>query len=228
GETFVGFIPNREITFVDGKAQFETSNWGSYRLIQLAAEAEKPVERVVVNTVAEVAPRRQNEVRELPKMSITGREPFVATPEQKLTVRGENLGGLRAFIRDRRLAVAPSSDGLSAQITLPASDELQATTGRAGGLFIIALASEGSPGFETNVLVTNIPSTGTSGPVVFTGSPASVCARQPLVTWDNRVAAGTGLAPCVGKQIQETTCTSSIRENCLLGANQRAARRGNR
>ena len=227
-ETSVGLIPNKEITFKDGNATFETSTWGSYRLVQISEEVEKPVERVVKPT-AEAPPRRNNEVKDLPKMLVTGRKPFVVQPVGKFTVTGENLIGMRAFIKDRKLTLKESSDGKSVEIQLPTTEELIAITktaappGRGGGMFVIGLGQDGSPGTEANIFVTQSPVT---GPLVVSGNPANICARQPFfVVWDGRPANGGGMPPCVGAKISEPTCASGTVENCRLGANQRAKAR---
>jgi hypothetical protein len=227
-ETSVGLIPNKEITFKDGNATFETSTWGSYRLVQISDEVEKPVARMVKPT-AEAPPRRNNEVKDLPKMLVTGRKPFVVSPVGKFTVTGENLIGMRAFIKDRKLILKESSDGKSVEIQLPTTEELiaitktAATPGRGRGMFVIGLGQDGSPGTETNIFVTQSP---VNEVLVVSGNPANICARQPfVVVWDGKSANGGGMPPCVGAKISETACAPGTVENCRLGGNQRAKAR---
>jgi|GEM_PF-3172502 len=213
GETFVGFIPNREITFVDGKAQFATSNWGSYRLIQLAPEAEKPVERVLRNTVADVAPRRQNEVKDNPKMLVTGRAPFVVRQGGSVVLSGENLKGVRAFIKDRRLTTAETDDGKSLTITMPTAAELSATTGNTSGMFFIGLGQDGSPGVPTNVY---IPATGTTlTEAVLSPDPNRVCARQEFLDGTGTTRVGSGTSNCAGRPVADSQCAAGTLANCV-------------
>jgi hypothetical protein len=216
GETFVGFIPNKELTFKDGKAQFETSNWGSYRLIQLAPEAEKPVERVVRNTAADVAPRRQNEVKDRPKMNVTGRAPFVTQAGGTVIITGENLVGVRAFIKDRKLVTTESTDGLTLTVTIPATADLTATTGNGSGMFFIGLGQDGSPGGSTNIFIPRNTTAITEA--VLSPDPNRICARQEFLDGAGMTRTGSGLGACTGRPSNVTACAESNLANCVTSA----------
>jgi len=220
-ETSVGLIPNKEITFKDGNATFETSTWGSYRLVQISEEVEKPVERVVKPT-AEAPPRRNNEVKDLPKMLVTGRKPFVVQPVGKFTVTGENLIGMRAFIKDRKLTLKESSDGKSVEIQLPTTEELiaitktAATPGRGLGMFVIGLGQDGSPGTETNIMILDTKPTASAFAFAFNLNSEAICARQPFIDGAGGTNRGTGTVNCIGKPSAEPECTSAVTNGCLL------------
>jgi len=229
-ETSVGLIPNKEITFKDGNATFETSTWGSYRLVQISEEVEKPVERVVKPT-AEAPPRRNNEVKDLPKMLVTGRQPFVLQPAGKFTVTGENLIGMRAFIKDRKLTLKESSDGKSVEIQLPTNEELisitktGATPGRGRGMFVIGLGQDGSPGTETNIMILDTTAAASAFAFAFSLNSEAICARQNFIAGDGTTRTGTGTRNCTGRPASEQACASGTVENCRLGASQRAKAR---
>ncbi|NBQ54914.1 MAG: hypothetical protein EBU49_15230, partial [Proteobacteria bacterium] len=218
-ETSVGLIPNKEITFKDGNATFETSTWGSYRLVQISEEVEKPVERVVKPT-AEAPPRRNNEVKDLPKMLVTGRSPFVVPPVGKFTVTGENLIGMRAFIKDRKLTLNESSDGKSVEIQLPTTEELIATTssattrGRGRGMFVIGLGQDGSPGTDTNVMILDTKPTASA----FSLNSEAICARQEFIAGDGSPRLGTGTINCMGRPASEQACAAGKLSNCFTTA----------
>ncbi len=219
-ETSVGLIPNKEITFKDGNAIFETSTWGSYRLVKIIEEAAKPVERVVKPT-AEAPPKRNNEVKDRPKMIVTGRSPFVVYPVGKITLRGENLIGMKAFIRDRKLTLEEDSDGKTLVIQLPTTEDLVAITttdktpGRKRGMFVIGLGQEGSPGTETNVLILDqVPLTATA----FSLNQEAVCARQEFIAGDGNSGRGTGTTNCTGSPAAEPACAAGNLSNCVTSA----------
>lgn len=216
-ETSVGFIPNKEITFKDGKATFETSTWGSYRLITISDEVEKPVERLIKPT-AEAPPRRNNEVKDLPKMLVTGRSPFVVQPVGTFTVTGENLIGMRAFIKDRKLALKESSDGKSVEIQLPTTEELiaitktAATPGRGRGMFVIGLGQDGSPGTDTNIMILDTKPTASA----FSLNSEAICARQDFIAGDGTTRAGTGTRNCTGRPPSDASCNSVLNTGCRV------------
>ncbi len=220
-ETSVGLIPNKEITFKDGNATFETSTWGSYRLVQISEEVEKPVERMVKPT-AEAPPKRNNEVKDLPKMLVTGRKPFVVQPVGKFTVTGENLIGMRAFIKDRKLTLKESSDGKSVEIQLPTTEELIATTssattrGRGRGMFVIGLGQDGSPGTDTNIMI--LDTAATASAFAFSLNSEAVCARQNFIAGDGTTRTGTGTRNCTGRPAAETACTAGKLSKCFTTA----------
>ena len=216
-ETSVGLIPNKEITFKDGNATFETSTWGSYRLVQISDEVEKPVERVVKPT-AEAPPRRNNEVKDLPKMLVTGRSPFVVMPVGKFTVTGENLIGMRAFIKDRKLTLKESSDGKSIEIQLPTTEELIATTssattrGRGRGMFVIGLGQDGSPGTDTNIMILDTKPTANA----FSLNSEAICARQDFIAGDGTTRDGTGTRNCTGRLPNDASCNPNLNTGCRV------------
>ena len=227
-ETSVGLIPNKEITFKDGKATFETSTWGSYRLVKISEEVEKPVERLVKPTV-ETPPERNNEVKALPKMLVTARTPFVVLPVGKFTVTGENLIGMRAFIKGRKLTLKESSDGKSVEIQLPTTEDLIATTktdttktdttsGRGRGIFVIGLGQKGSSGTETNVMILDTKPTASA----FSLNSEAICARQEFIAGDGTPRLGTGTMACTGRPSAEAACTSTVTVNCAVGSDYRA------
>lgn len=216
-ETSVGLIPNKEITFKDGNATFETSTWGSYRLVQISEEVEKPVERMVKPT-AEAPPKRNNEVKDLPKMLVTGRKPFVVQPVGTFTVTGENLIGMRAFIKDRKLTLKESSDGKSVEIQLPTTEELisvtktAATTGRGRGMFVIGLGQDGSPGTDTNIMILDTKPTASA----FSLNSEAICARQDFIAGDGTTRAGTGTRNCTGIPPRDNSCNSDLNTGCRV------------
>ncbi|NDE18747.1 hypothetical protein EBZ80_27975, partial [bacterium] len=180
---------------------------------QLAAEAEKPVDRVVRNTVADVAPRRQNEVKDNPKMLVTGRAPFVVRQGGSVVLSGENLKGVRAFIKDRRLATTETDDGKSLTITMPTAAELSATTGNTSGMFFIGLGQDGSPGFPTNVYV---PASGTTlTEAVLSPDPNRVCARQEFLDGTGTTRVGSGTSNCAGRTVADSQCAQGTLANCV-------------
>ena len=216
-ETSVGFIPNKEITFKDGKATFETSTWGSYRLITISDEVEKPVERLIKPT-AEAPPKRNNEVKALPKMLVTGRTPFVVSPVGKFTVTGENLIGMRAFIKDRKLTLKESSDGKSVEIQLPTTEDLititktDTTSGRGRGMFVIGLGQDGSPGTDTNIMILDTKPTASA----FSLNNDTICARQKFIAGDGTTRAGTGTRNCTGRPPSDASCNSDLYTGCRV------------
>ncbi len=227
-ETSVGLIPNIEITFQDGKATFKTSTWGSYRLVEIkfSEEVEKPVERLV-KTTAEAPPERNNEVKALPKMLVTARTPFVVSPVGTVTITGENLFGMRVFIKDRKLSLTESSDGKSFRIQLPKKEDLIAATktattpGRGGGMFIIGLGQKGSSGTETNVMILDTGTTANAN--AFSLNSEAICARQEFIAGDGTPRLGTGTMACTGRPSEEAACNSDLYTGCRVESTFKAA-----
>ena len=165
-------------------------------------------------------------------MLVTARTPFVVLPVGKFTVTGENLIGMRAFIKGRKLTLKESSDGKSVEIQLPTTEDLIATTktdttktdttsGRGRGIFVIGLGQKGSSGTETNVMILDTKPTASA----FSLNSEAICARQNFIAGDGTTRTGTGTINCMGRPTSEQACGSGTVENCRLGANQRAKAR---